>query len=62
MSVIFIILPLAIVMAAIAVAAFRWAVRGGQYDDLETPAYRALYDDEAPRIKHPARAAKATER
>lgn len=61
MSVIFIILPLAIVMAAIAVAAFRWAVRGGQYDDLETPAFRAIYDDEAP-IKHPARAAKATER
>ena len=61
MSVIFIILPLAIVMAAIAVAAFRWAVRGGQYDDLETPAFRAIYDDEVP-IKHPARAAKAAER
>lgn len=45
MEVIFIILPLAIVMAGIALAAFYWGVHGGQFDDLDTPRYRALFDD-----------------
>jgi len=48
MSVIFIILPLAIVMAGAAIAAFIWAVRQGQFDDMDTPAYRAFLDDESP--------------
>ncbi len=34
-------------LAAIAVAAVIWAVRHGQYDDLETPALRVLTDDVA---------------
>jgi cbb3-type cytochrome oxidase maturation protein len=46
MEVIFIVLPLAIVMAAVALAAFFWAVHRGQFDDLDTPRYRALFDDE----------------
>ena len=28
-----------------AAAAFRWAVRDGQFDDTETPALRILLDD-----------------
>ncbi len=39
---------LGLALAAIAVAAAIWAVRGGQYDDLDTPALRALVDDAAP--------------
>lgn len=46
MSVIYIILPLAILMAAGACAAFFWAVHRGQFDDLDTPAHRAIFDDE----------------
>jgi len=45
MSVIYIVLPLAILIAAIAVGAFLWAARRGQFDDLTTPAIRALQDD-----------------
>ena len=45
MSVIFLVLPLALVIVAAAVAAFVWATRRGQYDDLDTPAIRALHDD-----------------
>jgi len=48
MEVIFIILPLAIVLAAAALAAFFWAVHRGQFDDLDTPAYRAIFDDPPP--------------
>lgn len=45
MSVMWLVLPLAIVFAAIAVGAFIWAVRSGQLDDLDTPAVRPLVDD-----------------
>jgi cbb3-type cytochrome oxidase maturation protein len=46
MSVIYVLLPLAVLLAAAAVAAFVWAVRRGQFDDLDTPAVRILHDDE----------------
>lgn len=49
MEVIFIVLPLAIVLAAIALAAFFWAVHKGQFDDLDTPAHRALFEDTSSR-------------
>ena len=45
MSVLYVVVPLALAMAVAGVAAFVWAVRSGQLDDLETPAARALFDD-----------------
>ena len=45
MSVLFIVIPLAMIFAAGAVGAFIWAVRRGQYDDLTTPPERMLNDD-----------------
>jgi cbb3-type cytochrome oxidase maturation protein len=45
-SVIFLVLPLALIVVLAAVAAFAWAARRGQFDDLETPAIRMLYDEE----------------
>lgn len=45
MSVIYIVLPLAILIAVVAIGGFLWAVRRGQFDDLTTPAIRALQDD-----------------
>lgn len=47
MSVIFVALPAAIFLAAAATAAFVWATRGGQFDDLDTPPIRAALDDDA---------------
>ena len=49
METIFVLLPVALLIAGIALALFVWAVRTGQYDDLETPAVRILFDDEPPR-------------
>ena len=46
MDVIYILLPLSLVLAAVALRAFIWAVRSGQFDDLETPGRRMLHDDE----------------
>ncbi len=45
MSVMYLILPLALVIVFVAVAAFVWAARRGQFDDLDTPAMRALHDE-----------------
>ena len=45
MSVIYIVLPLALIVVGIAVWAFLWAAKRGQFDDLETPAVRALHED-----------------
>lgn len=45
MSVIFIVLPLALVVVGIAVWAFVWSARSGQFDDMDTPAVRMLHDD-----------------
>jgi cbb3-type cytochrome oxidase maturation protein len=53
-SVVFIVLPLALLIAAAAVVAFIWAVRGGQFDDLDTPGLRVLHDDEPDPVKPPA--------
>lgn len=50
MDILYLLIPLAIVIMLVAVAAFMWAVRSGQYDDLEGPAHRILMDDDDPRI------------
>lgn len=46
MSVIYVVLPLALVLGGGAVAAFIWAARRGQYDDLDTPPLRVAMDDD----------------
>ena len=45
MSAIWLVLPLALLFAAIAVGAFIWTVKSGQLDDLDTPSIRPLVDD-----------------
>ena len=45
MNVLYVLVVLALVLAALGVAAFRWAVRDGQFDDVDTPALRILLDD-----------------
>ena len=44
MSIIVFILPITLLLSLGAVAAFAWATRGGQFDDLRTPAVRMLHD------------------
>lgn len=45
MSVLYIAVPVAIALGAAALAAFAWTLRSGQLDDLETPPFRAIFDD-----------------
>jgi cbb3-type cytochrome oxidase maturation protein len=46
MEVVYLLVSLAVVLAVVVVWAFFWAVRSGQFDDLEGPAHRILMDDD----------------
>ena len=45
MEVIFIVLPIAMAMAGLFLVAFFWAVHRGQFDDLDTPQHRMLFEE-----------------
>jgi cbb3-type cytochrome oxidase maturation protein len=51
MTVLYIVLPLALILVSIAVISFVIAARRGQFDDLDTPARRMLIDEQ--RHRHP---------
>jgi cbb3-type cytochrome oxidase maturation protein len=46
MEIIVVLLPLAILLGVFFVGAFIWSAKKGQYDDLETPRFRMLLDDQ----------------
>jgi cbb3-type cytochrome oxidase maturation protein len=46
MDILFVLIPLAVVLAFLIGAAFAWSVRSGQFDDLDGPAQRVLMDDD----------------
>ena len=58
MSIIFLILPITLLLSLSAVVAFWWATRGGQFDDLRTPAVRAIHDPISPTAPALARRSK----
>ncbi len=45
MSVLFVLVPVALALVGIFVAAYAWSARSGQFDDLTTPAMRVLHED-----------------
>jgi cbb3-type cytochrome oxidase maturation protein len=47
-NIVFVLIPLAVVLLGAAAWAFVWAVNHDQFDDLEGPAYRILFDDDDP--------------
>lgn len=46
MDIIYVLVPLSLALLGIAVLIFFWAVKGGQFDDLDSPAHRILFDDD----------------
>jgi cbb3-type cytochrome oxidase maturation protein len=51
MDIIYLLLPIVLVIAAVMVVFFFWAVKSDQFDDLEGPAHRILMDDDKPPAK-----------
>ena len=46
MNIIYLLLPLSLFLGGGALIWFILALRSGQFDDLETPAHRILFDEE----------------
>lgn len=55
MKIVMILVPVMLILVTLGVVLFSWAVRNGQYDDLDGPAHRILYDDDQDKIPDDAR-------
>ena len=56
MNALLILIPLSLVLLVAALWAFAWAVKRGQFDDLDTPAIDILQDDPETRRTQASRA------
>lgn len=59
MEILFLMVPLGMVLVAVGVWAFFWAVGSGQFDDLDSPGWSVLGDDDAGRAPAPEAGAAA---
>lgn len=51
MDVLIYLIPIALALGGTGLAAFMWAMRNGQFDDLDGAPHRILQDDEEPPAK-----------
>ncbi|SFX23927.1 cbb3-type cytochrome oxidase assembly protein CcoS [Marinospirillum alkaliphilum] len=58
MNILFLLIPLSLLLLALAIWAFFWAVKHDQFEDLDGPAYSILFDEDE---KKPASAEKPDE-
>ena len=47
MTILYLLIPLGLLLLGIAVAAFFWATRSGQFDDLDAAAWSVVMDDDS---------------
>jgi cbb3-type cytochrome oxidase maturation protein len=47
MEIVYILVPLSLMLVALAVVGYIWAVKSGQFDDCDTPQLRMLFDEES---------------
>ncbi len=55
MSILLLIIPVSLVLLAVFLWVMTWAIKSGQYDDLDSPASRILFDEDAELIPKEAR-------
>jgi cbb3-type cytochrome oxidase maturation protein len=55
MNVLVYLVPIALALGGCGLAAFLWALRSGQFDDLEGAGWRAISDDDLPDPRPAAR-------
>ncbi len=48
MTIIIFLIPIALFLGGLGLAAFLWSLRSGQYEDLDGAAERVLLDDDLP--------------
>lgn len=52
MTILLYLIPIALALGLAGLAAFLWALRSGQFDDLDGAANRILFDDDRPLPPH----------
>jgi cbb3-type cytochrome oxidase maturation protein len=50
MEIIYLLIPLSVILVGVIIWIFLWAIRSGQFDDLEGPAHQILMDNDDPVI------------
>ncbi|MCP1335380.1 cbb3-type cytochrome oxidase assembly protein CcoS [Futiania mangrovi] len=55
MSILLILVPIALFLGLLGLAAFLWSLKSGQFDDLDGAARRILQDDDLPEEQRPPR-------
>jgi len=50
MDILYLLIPLGIFILTIGIGAFIWAVKSGQFEDMQGPAHRILMDDDDPLV------------
>jgi cbb3-type cytochrome oxidase maturation protein len=48
MEILFLLIPLSVAFVALIAWSFIWAVKSGQFEDMEGPAHRIVMDDDTP--------------
>lgn len=48
MDILYLLIPISLVLVAFIALVLLWAVRSGQFEDMEGPAHRILMDDDQP--------------
>ena len=54
MTILLYLVPAALGLGLLALAAFMWSLKSGQFEDLDGAAWRAIADDDAPPVPQPA--------
>lgn len=63
MDILYLLIPLSLVFVAAIAVVFLWAVKSGQFEDMEGPAHRILMDDElGPLSAEPSKDKKSSNR
>ena len=53
MDILFLLIPLSLLLVVFIATIFLWAVKSGQFEDMEGPAHRILMDDDNTSSKKP---------
>ncbi|RHX80034.1 cbb3-type cytochrome oxidase assembly protein CcoS [Leptospira yasudae] len=51
MNALYLTIPMAMLIALGALVVFFWSLKSGQYEDIEGPKYRMLFDDDPPQTE-----------
>lgn len=55
MSILLLLIPISLMLLAVAISFLVWGIKSGQYDDLDSPAHRILFDEDEALIPPDAR-------